>query len=1633
MANTSVTTTIRAGMNSDLNQYNLEKGQYSFAFNAAVEDFSGNGFPLIQNDSSNYLAINFPIGFEVIGKKFILELNITLWFIVNPNSGVGQIGYSKPCRFVDSNDSADYGICADCVGKVNKEETPLEKVTQTPYCSYFTIVSSDCFGFSMNYPVDAEYRIVNNALYIYFVDGLNKLRFIYFNIIDSIPVLQDKFKVVTGYDAENCDQPIYSDELDCNKILYNPNYEVTKISNIEDVYGGSLPAGVYQVMIAYADSLGNPLTSYFASSNPYPLRTKNITIETNYNTFKALSFTVDDLDQTGIFQYYNIVIAQTVDNFTDFFLVATQPITTKNFLYTGSNQVIKKLDPNSVFFRYGIFETATSITKANDYLFFANLKQYRRLNLQRAVSQIKAYWQTIAISEQELRKPENVSKYRGCLRDEVYPYGIVFEFTDDNDSITYPLVGPAKDSYAYDVDRIIANADVIRQDSCGNQAERDELWQMYSTASIEAAPHQISVDCEDDRIWEWGKFSYWESTETYPNIPEVWGDLCGKPIRHFKYPDSTVTHMHNGLLSTSIYENSNIIFPIGIRIDHDSVKAAIAWAVDNNLITQAEADTIKGYRIVRGNRAGNKSIQAKGLLYDMWNYSKDNKTYYYPNFPYNDLGENIFLAPDISTYDGGNDSSPNPSSFVKTGRYTFHSPDTHFTNTSLGSELKLETEEYGKSEGYFNNCNRQPKYKILSTAARSLCFAAGFASATSHVTKECRDFQHIGKYITVGTADSYSQYVQFKGQLKYNTFGVSTPQFPATYTDHDCKGTAYNWMNTIQVAEMTPEHYTGGAIMLSVLAVTGFLDMVGYGLFFFADALSEIAIYTKLLQSLTPAKNYFIQYNSVGRYNSYKVVSNNGNKIRKLDYATYLDTNLEYVDELVGNIIVNNRDRESSVMLRTDPTKPLFPNTSVIDNSRVSMDSAGIGSLNQKFNRDISSYYASVRNYVPDQYGTIYNISYLETGANSFLIEENQSEATIFGGDTFISRFGLKIKHPMFTQTRFNQLDNADVSYSELGNAAYPNYYLDYGEGIMEKLSTFSIGDILTHPGNFFQDLVGTDDTRLDAKREKFFYQQGYVHLYNYGIPYFLVESDVNVDYRHGENDTDLDYYPHQSDLDIWLQEENVPINRDNAYIYNSTYSKQNKESVLQTAKPDTLFGDASIINDSNLLIYTERAQTLNEGDNWKILRPDNFYRVNSVYGTIVSIDGIESDKVLIRCENGSQIFGAYDTIDTSGGQAQINHSGIFQSRPKEFAVTHLGYMASQHRDILDTEFGHVFVDAKRGNVFNLAAGAAGLDELTKNGMKNWFKNNLPFYISKYFPNLTLTDLDNSFNGIGISLCFDRRFNRMFLTKLDYAPKSSDISYSSSLKKFYLNDDIVDVKNPTYFDNKSWTISYNFATQMWSSFHSFIPNYYVDYIDSFQSGINGSQSSVWSHGVSNKSYQVYYGNISPFIIDIPTPFTGQNNVLNSVSYVNEVIRYQNEYDYFFNNYITFNKAVVYNNNKNTGQLLLTVSNPNDLQHKLPKITADGREVFVSSPEGTWNINEFFDSTKSTYNNVPLWNYDKANVNKDLNLSAFNYYKADTNQAVMRGRMFNLRLVNDIHSNYKFLFILQSFNSTESIK
>lgn len=1697
----------------------MEEGVYDYMLNGTIENFDGNGLPIIQNEGSNIKCTGFPAGYFVVGFVNVIEQNRIIWLLANPTTGASEFGETQ--HFENCRETAKDGIikgnCDDCQTVNISEKFPLEQITQPGCCVYRTIKNDDCIKFSRNFPVNSvAYRILPCSLQIFFTDGNNGRRYLEFEYNNDDPsqflTIKKDFLVITGFNTPPCEDPIYSTDIDCNKMEIQPNAATPCIELIDVVGGGSNKAGSYEFFIAYADKFGNKRSSYVSGTQPIPIHTRDLTFETDYVTDRAIALQVNGIDLYGPFEYYNLSVAKTINGFTSFYLVGTFPITQTRFTYTGNDASEIKLDASDIFQRVPYYKTASAVTSSNNILYWANPTEFPKLNLQRVANNVKLQWQTIAIPEAVYRNPRNVNKYRSLMRDEVYAFALEFIIENLEETNAYHV--PGRTSISTDLETI-TNDDVITDINCAS-TPRNLRWQVYNTATVEGGSLDIYKDCEET-CYQYGNFSYWESTQRYPNVPEIWGALCGEQIRHHKTPDSFITHIHNredtGIASSGgTFFQNNLVFPLGVKVDHDSVRAAIAQAVTDGLFTQADADRIKGYRLVRGNRFGNKSVVAKGLLFDVNQYVRhdgssaiDLHPVYFANYPYNDLRANSFITDQHQNYDKHNTPEGNDLPFTFSNRYTFHSPDTHFSEPAAGTELKLETSEYGESEGYYNKCRKEAKQKLLSSASYYLAMTGGIVAAMLRTEeKECveytikSDYEQAQKdsvedqtdngfsYVgeggsrtntltpgdvvegtgTSGTSGTIDTHIDGKkedmslgkrttahGRLRVYNHYMTDPDFSTTnnlkaddYTwnittgaagtakqndgttviDNDkfekivaktCRGTHNQYYNGL-FAEKKPLLAAFQTIVNVITQATDFLRVV----------LEETNIILDLIRSLTPFRDWSVQYNSIGKYNTYSAVPNNaGQKRRIISTYSYLKSENTIINEPVDSLGVfdsikfNNWNRESSLYLKYSGTALQAPNlvSGVVDASRIKMDDGRIScSLNKRAYSNICSYYASMKNYVPDQYGTIYNIEYLSTDSCLFdMTAQNTDCRGVYGGDTFINRFALKTKVPYFLATTFGLPQGTEWDYSDYTNLAFPRNYFDNTLTLGSQLD--NITDIL-NPVNFLTQLptyLGQGKSIRDCDTNKFFYQNGYIYLYHYGIPYFLVESDVNVDYRTAQNNKEKDFYPHQGDLDFWLQQENVPIAEDNTYFYNSDYSKQNKETFIGIDGPGFEPSRECRVEHPNRIIYATDA-------NWLVYKANDFFDYPLSNGKIVSIEGIENDTVLVRTINSTSVFKSVLRTQVDGQTVQTGNGGVFSNPPQEFAKTTLGYIGSQHKAILHTEYGHITVDAKRGQVFNIAPGGNGAEDICKDGMKNWFKENLPFRLLRDFPGMAQEDIDNSFNGAGIAMAFDKRFNRFFLTKLDYKKKVAGVQFDTVTKEFFILINsvrtVITLGDKRYFTDCSWTAGYNFFTKSWVSFYSFKPNYYIDTIDFFGAG---ESSGFWLHNLTNASTQVFFGKLYPFIIEPVIKFSGPLNNLQSIEFDTEVRRYENEYDYTLRKSIPgFNRTIVSNDIYSSGLLNLTKVDKNDLSLSAvyPKRNTDSWDVEIALANYKWRFNQMYNLVRDN-SEIPLWIHSGNNADKTLNPLAFNYKKDDFSLARMKGQWFKMRLINDKWSNYKVMF------------
>ena len=237
------------------------------------------------------------------------------------------------------------------------------------------------------------------------------------------------------------------------------------------------------------------------------------------------------------------------------------------------------------------------------------------------------------------------------MRDEVYPFEIVFLLKNGKQTDGFHIPGRVKNANEKQrADIPETNSDFIGSpDYYEGDLGYSPYWKIYNTATVEGYSTGYSTDSEYKGAYQYGDFAYWESSETYPCNQEVCGELAGQPIRHHKFPDVLVSPIHekkeySGMDNMEM--GNTAIFPIGVKISPTQVQQLI----NSSNLSKEQKEEIVGFKIVRGDRATNKSIVAKGILRNMGKYTKEDNEYYFPNYPYNDLNQDPFLNATNNAY-----------------------------------------------------------------------------------------------------------------------------------------------------------------------------------------------------------------------------------------------------------------------------------------------------------------------------------------------------------------------------------------------------------------------------------------------------------------------------------------------------------------------------------------------------------------------------------------------------------------------------------------------------------------------------------------------------------------------------------------------------------------------------------------------------------------------------------------------------------------------------------------------------------------------------------------------------------------------------------------------------------------------
>lgn len=1204
---------------------------------------------------------------------------------------------------------------------VSSEIGIFDEVTET----YQTVVNATCLGFKKTHLITAvcksNYDCTDS---VYFADGLNPDRMLN---LDRVPYLTTGNNLSEDTD---CFIPEYTNMLDCDAIRLHPLVDQPCIKLNKAAGAGQLINGSYMVCVAYSEN-GIRLTDYSTPSQPQPLWSHE-------GIGGSLDITIDGLDQS--FEEYELVLVATVNQQTLAKKVGNYPIRQSKVTLDQVNQSLDTVPLAYLPLRNIVYEKSDKMHKVGDYLIRTGVTTQPYFNYQPLANQITTRWVAAERNTDYYYRGGNSTGY---MRDEVYTFFIRWVYRTGARSASFHIPGRAATT---DDRAAVTGGDVLYP----NETER---WQVYDTAT--KAP--VSSETSDGApVVFTGEMSYWESTETYPDDkPAIWGDLCGKPIRHHKMPSNETMHIHS--------QGGDKIYILGVQF------ANIAHPVDENGVAIAD---IVGYEILRGSREGNRSIVAKGLFNNMWEYTiqgSTNKKGLFQNFPYNDLRPNKFLTTDYNTLLDGTGSTdeiedaPALSTYKK-NYFSFHSPETSFIKPYLGDGyVKIYTEERGTVTGHYSIPFKHPKQKLLRDSAFVTAFAVGLGIAA---------LAGIGK--TTGTGGQFP-------------LVAGTGTFLFTSSRESGASSVIGDLINDGVQQTLALGGAGSALSSAVsvaLVAANSVYYMGMGI----DQV--LSVFYKMVKF----RDYALQYNSHGFYHSSANVNNNAvpsgvaKSIRRLianDGAKYMGAALHDMD---ATYRVNNLNRNKFVALKL--TANITDPSSVTDNTRARVRdvvSHKKPDVFKQFNTSTVAYYGAIKLDYQNQYGQLQSIVQIPTDSCVYhTVADNRmlfGSGAIFGGDVYINRFTEKNPYFFFNTWMLGEPDGTEFNYVNYVNGPAPRYWADFEQ---YDITDFSLG-IQFDPWPKIDPYTPSDLHRLDrgpgSSLGIFSLRNAWFYLFCNGVRDFFTESELNMAYRdYGDEDIKkfYDVYGNSfNDLDTMFRSDLIKM--PTYYKYDTSLSHSqlfNNTATWGSVLPNDY--DPELYSTCfeyfpKRAVYSLPQKSGMKRDNWRNYLPLNY---KDFKGTISTIKSLNAQGAVILFEDAEPVqFVGVDTLKTAGGvKVTIGDGGLFQQNMQAIvnADDSLEYGSTRaSRSAVNTPYGLFYISQKTGKVLHFAGGS--LDEISRTGLKYWFNENLPSKLLQQYPNFSL--YDNPVAGIGCQAIYDQQYELLYFSKKDYVAKRPDLYF----------------------------------------------------------------------------------------------------------------------------------------------------------------------------------------------------------------------------------------------------------------
>ena len=727
------------GLNKDSDPSFVQDGMWTHARNATNNTNEGY-LGTLSNEDSNFLCATagstLPDTKHIVGT---IHLYSDKWLIFTAAHGQNDFGPST---------GSEIGLFEESL------------------CKYRPIVQDACLGLSKWHLITGAAREKEDCTWqVYWADGNKPDR--YLNIGDPQTWPTNDFQWIgnntyanasgntmqwpgvkwiqdcnTVADCTYCED---TTSLDCDKIRLARLMETPCLQVSAGKAGGTLRNGSYFATIAYSIK-GQKVTDWFSPSNVQPLW---------YDVDPQGALEIDIQADTENFDEFILVVVANINQGAVAKQIGIYSTKTQKVYIDQIKEDLVSIPVEELPIQTPVFEKSDQIVEVNNYLLRVGPTSKFDFNYQPLANLINAEWVSVEYPADYYLKGGYKPSY---LRDEVYSFFIRWVYDTGDKSSSYHIPGRPPGYYTIPCggQTLFENAEIPGTD--GNTLFTPEkVFDVYNTATLTSVVNTVLPD--GGVVIGRGQMGYWESTERYPdNRADIWNpseycwtgvtdpnsprNLCGKAIRHHKFPDhglndpgltNVVQHYRKDPSSTQMYirilgvDFSNIIYPK----DQEG----------------NDIPGIVGYEILRGSREGNKSIIAKGMVNNLRPYKIRGNAGgpsikgLYPNHPFNTIDPPHVngVADPYVVYDRDWNAPGNPNpipvinptiSDIPQNITTFHSPDTNFRTPFLSTvEMKLYGTLAGTSTQYFIEPNKQPQQKLISNLSIWMMMVGGVIEA----------------------------------------------------------------------------------------------------------------------------------------------------------------------------------------------------------------------------------------------------------------------------------------------------------------------------------------------------------------------------------------------------------------------------------------------------------------------------------------------------------------------------------------------------------------------------------------------------------------------------------------------------------------------------------------------------------------------------------------------------------------------------------------------------------------------------------------------------------------------------------------------------------------------------------------